>query len=121
MREILLRLLKFVPAIGALCCALNSTLSYFYIDLAWGGFVQHGLFLMVWILLAIYFKFCIFYMILVIYIIVCQILNTIDYIWGIPISDRGLFVLNVGLIGITAIAATIAHVRHIKRTKNNLG
>lgn len=121
MKHTLLLLLKFVPAVGALCCALNSILSYFEIDAVWLGYIQHAVFLIAWILLAIYFKFCIFYMILVLYILVCQILNTIDYIWGLPVSDRGLYIINIGLIGITAISATIAHVKHTKRNKKYIG
>lgn len=76
-------------------------------------------FLFSWIALAIYFRFCMFYMILVFYIITCTVLNTVDYIWGIPVSDRGFFVLHVGLIGLTAITATVAHVRDKGKHKVN--
>ena len=110
-KKALLALLRFVPVVGTLCCAIDSLLSYYYIDTVWLGFIMRLTFLFAWIALAIYFRFCAFYIILVIYIVVCTTLNTIDYIWGIPISSRGLFVLHIGLIGVTSITATIAHVR----------
>ena len=110
-KKVLLALLRFVPVVGALCCAIDSLLSYYFIDTVWLGFIMRLTFLFSWIALAIYFRFCLFYMILVFYIIVCTTLNTIDYIWGIPISSRDLFVLHIGLIGVTALTATIAHVR----------
>lgn len=110
-KKLLLTLLRYVPITGAMCCASDSLLSYYFIDVVWLGYVMRLAFLIAWVALAVYFRFCIFYMILVIYIIVCDILNIIDYTWGIPVSDKGLFVLHCGLAGITFISATIAHVR----------
>lgn len=118
-KKTLLSLLRFVPIVGASCCAADSLLSYYYIDSVWLGFIMRLTFLLAWIALAIYFRFCLFYMILVLYIIVCSALNAIDYIWGVPISSRELFVLHTGLIGVTAISAIIAHVRDKGKHQNN--
>ena len=119
MKETLLRLLRFIPIFAALCCALDSILSYYYIDVTWFGYIIRALFVTAWLMLAIYFRFCIFYFILVAYILVCSLLNTIDYIWTIPLSDKGLFVFHCGLAGITFITATIAHVRDKGKHKND--
>lgn len=76
-------------------------------------------FLIAWLAIANYFKFCVFYILLVLYILACEIMNIIDYIWGIPLSDKGMFVLHCGLLGLTIITSTIAHVRDKGKHKND--
>ena len=119
-RDLMLLLIKAVPMVGVICCACNSILSYFYIETEWLGYVMCITFLIAWIVLAIYFRFCIFYFMLVFYIIACEFLNILDYFDKLDISDRGLFVLHCGLLGITIISATYAHVKHSKRTKKSV-
>lgn len=119
MKRLVIILLRFVPIIGALCCASNSILSYFDLDLVWLGYVMHGLMMATWIALAIYFCFCIFYFILVLYILACELINTVDYVFHLPFSDWEMFVIYCGLFGVAAIAATIAHVRHQRKHKND--
>lgn len=119
MKKLVLILLRFVPIIGALCCASNSILSYFGFDLVWLGYVMHGLMMATWIALAVYFQFCLFYKILVLYILACEVINTIDYVFTIPISNWSMFVIYCGLAGITVITATIAHVRDKGKHKDN--
>ena len=121
MKKFLLILLKIVPMVGALCCALNGILSYFYLDMVWLGYVMHGMMMLTWIALAIYFKFCVFYMLLVLYFLACETINTIDYIFHIPISNWGMFVVYCSLTGVLIISATIAHVKHTKRNKKHIG
>jgi len=119
MRDLMLLLLKLVPVVGAICCASNSILSYLFIETEWLGYVMCITFLIAWLALAIYFRFCIFYFVLILYILCCELLNILDYIFELPISDRGLFVLHCGLLGITIISATYAHVKSVKRTKKS--
>ena len=119
MKNLILILLRFVPIVGALCCAVNSILSCFDNDLVWLGYVMHGLMMITWIALAIYFRFCLFYFILVFYILICETINTIDYVFHIPFEDWEMFVLYCGLFGLTIITSTIAHVRHKRKHKGN--
>ena len=120
MRKAALVMLKFVPVVYALCCALNSTLSYFGIDLAWIGFIANMMLFVGWLTLAYCFRFCSFYYALILYILTANGLNTIDYLFGIPVSDRGLFILHCGLIGLTILCCTYLHVRDTKKLKKHL-
>ena len=119
MKKLVIILLRFVPVIGALCCALNSILSCFEKDLCWLGYVMHSAMMVTWITLAIYFRFCIFYFILVLYILTCEAINIIDYTHPIPIDNWERFVMYCGLFGITIVTATIAHVRDKGKHKND--
>jgi len=120
MKELIIRLLRFVPVIGAICCAANSILSYLYIETEWLGYIMCATFLVAWLAIAKYFRFCVFYILLVLYILACEIMNIIDYIWGIPLSDKGMFVLHCGLLGLTIITSTIAHVRDKRKHKDHI-
>ena len=120
MKKVVLLLLKFVPVIGALCCAGNSLLSHFGYDLVWLGYVMQFTFLIAWYALAIYFKFCTFYKLLVLYVMVCEAINTIDYVFELPITEWGSFVMHCGIIGLFIIIFTIIHVRDTKKVKQHL-
>ena len=120
MKKMALLMLKSVPVIGALLCALNSTLAYFGIDLAWTGYLMRVLFLIAWFMLARFFGFCSFYYKLIGYIILAQTINSIDYLYGIPLSDKGMFILHCGLIGFMLLLFTYCHVRDTKRLKRHL-
>ena len=117
MRKIILILLKAVPVVGAICCACNSLLSYFGYDLVWVGYVMQITFLVAWYAMAVYFRFCTFFRLLILYIIACEGVNTIDYIWTIPISDWDYFVLHCGMIGLFIVVFTYIHVRDTKKIK----
>lgn len=119
MKKAVLLLLKFVPVVGALCCAGNSLLSHFGFDLVWLGYVMQFVFLIAWYALAIYFKFCTFYKLLVLYIMVCEAINTIDYVIGLPITEWDAFVLHCGIIGLFVILFTYIHVRDTKNIKRS--
>ena len=117
MKRFVLILLRFVPIIAALCCATNSISSCFGHSMEWLGYVMHGAMLLTWIALAILFRFCFYYFMLVIYVLLNELINTIDAIKPLPISNWNIFVLHCGLIGMTIIIATIVHVYHQRRNK----
>ena len=117
MKRLVLILLRLVPVFAAACCAINSISSFFGREMAWLGYVMHGAMMITWIALAILFRFCFYYFMLVIYVLLNEIINTIDAIWTIPISNWSLFVLHCGLIGFTIIIATVIHVIHQRRDK----
>ena len=120
MKKIALLLLKAVPVVGALCCAANSLLSYFYIDTAWTGFVMYAVFMTGWLALAYCFKFCSFYFKLIFYILTVQAINAIDYLYGLPLTNKGMFVLHCSIIGFLIIYFTICHVRDTRKLKEHL-
>jgi len=119
MKRLVLILLRFVPIVGVLCCASNSILSCFDHDLEWLGYVMHGTMMITWIALAIYFRFCIFYFILVLYILANETINAIDFVFHLPLENWDMFVIYCGLFGITIITATITHVGHKRKHKVN--
>lgn len=119
-KKIILLLLKFVPCIGALCCAANSMLAYFGFNFEWLGYLMVVTFIVAWYALAKYFKFCSFFFMLLYYIITCEVINTVDYLIGIPISDKHMFVLHVALFGFYALLYTYLHVRDTRKIKQRL-
>ena len=120
MKHILLLLLKAVPIVGALCCALSSLTAYFGYELAWLGYVMRAVFMIAWIALAYYFRFCSFYFFLIYYIITCDTINIIDYLRPLPLTDWGCFVLHCAVIGLFVILFTYFHVRDTKKVKQHL-
>ena len=120
-KKLILILLKFVPCVGALCCALNSMFAYYGVNLEYLGYLMTISFLVAWYAMAKYFNFCTFYFILLFYIISCEILNTVDYLIGLPVSDKAFFVIHVALFGSYALLYTFIHVRDNKTNKNNPG
>ena len=94
--------IKVIPIAISVIYLLNTILSYCYIDLpilSWIG----GLSLLPWLFLylsSFVFRFCIYHRMFLYYIVVCNILSYIDYTWTLPISDRGLFLLNIIIAGI---------------------
>ena len=120
MKKLIVFLLKAVPVVGALSCALNSTLSYYGFDLAWLGYLAHAVVLLAWIALAFYFRFCSFYYMLVIYILAAQTLNIMDCLFGLPFTDWELFVFHAGLIGFMLLFFTYTHVRDTRNLKKRL-
>ena len=120
-KTLVLLLLKAVPCLGAICCASDSMLAYLGFNLEWLGYVMVIFFLIAWYALARYFHFCTFYFILLFYIISCEFLNTVDFLFGIPVSDKAFFVMHVALFGFYALLYTYIHVRDNKKHKNNPG
>lgn len=94
--------IKIIPMAISVIYLLNTILSYCYIDLpilSWIG----GLSLLPWLFLylsSFVFRLCIYHRMFLYYIAVCNILSYIDYTWTLPISDRGLFLLNIIIAGI---------------------
>lgn len=94
--------IKVIPMAISVIYLLNTILSYCYIDLpilSWIG----GLSLLPWLFLylsSFVFRFCIYHRMFLYYIAMCNILSYIDYTCTLPISDRGLFLLNIIIAGI---------------------
>ena len=94
--------IKVIPIILAGLCLLNTVLSYFYIDLPILSYIG-GLSLLPLLFLYIssyVFRFCTWHRLFLHYITINWILDIWDYYWGIPISDRGLFLLYIIISGL---------------------
>ena len=100
--KIELLLIKVIPFIIMFCYALNSILYYFDIEVIFLSTFS-GLSILTWIFLYIssfVFKFCIYHRLPLYYILTIDIINYYDYLIGLPISDKRLFILDIIIIGI---------------------
>ena len=96
-----LYLMKVIPMIIAFIYLLNTTLSYFYIDLPILSYIIMFLLMAFLYLSSFIFKFCSWHRLFLHYIMVNLILNIIDLYAGIPLSDRGLFIMYMSITGIS--------------------
>jgi len=96
-----LYLIKVIPMIIAFIYLLNTTLSYFYVDLPILSYIIMFLLMAFLYLSSFIFKFCSWHRLFLHYIMVNLILNIIDLYIGIPLSDRGLFIMYMSITGIS--------------------
>lgn len=95
----------------ALCYMLNTM---FYIEPLSN---IAGVSLLTWVFLylaSIVFEFCYYHRMFLWYILIDDILNIVDYYWGIPISTDNLIRVHNILAGITLFAALILYVKSNK-------
>ena len=113
----LMAFLKIIPMLLALCYLSNTILSLCGYDLAifsiLGGM---SVLPMVFLLLSSFvFKFCAYHRMFLYYIIVNDVINWIDYSYGIPFSNRWLFVLHIAIAGITLFVILFLKFRVCKK------
>lgn len=91
--RIVLYSVKIVPMLISGIYLLNTVFSYFGID--WEGFtyIIQALFITGLYMLSYAFKFCSYHRMFIHYILITLILNIIDYHYGIPLSNRNLFLM----------------------------
>ena len=116
--KLLLLVLKYIPMVIALCYMLNTM---FYIEPLSN---IAGVSLLTWVFLylaSIVFEFCPYHRMFLWYILIDDILNIVDYYWGIPISTDNLIRVHNILAGVTLFAALILYVKSNKAIirKNN--
>lgn len=90
-----LYLTKTIPVIISGIYLVNTVLSYMYIDIAALSYIVQFLFVLYMYITSFAFKFCKWHRMFIHYILVILILNIIDYHIGIPVSDKGLFLLYI--------------------------
>ena len=100
--KVLLGTLKVIPMLLALCEACNTMLGFFGVDVAifsiLGGI---SLLPLIFLYLASYvFRFCEYHRMFLHYIVASNLITIVDFYFGIPVNILGLFVIQVGLIGI---------------------
>lgn len=116
--KLMLLVLKVLPILCSLGYSINIILSYFDIDIAWIGYVVHvSIIPLIFIYISsIVFKFCFYYRVFIYYIGVNEILNILDYNELLPISDKGLFLLNLFIIALVLFTLLYIHVKNIRKT-----
>jgi hypothetical protein len=100
--KLFLGFLKILPMVMAGLYLLNTILSYFDLDLTIFSYLTGvGVIPWLFILVASYlFRFCEYHRMFLWYIMVNNILCWIDEEYGLPVSDRGFFVLHIIVAGI---------------------
>lgn len=95
LHKLLLITLKVIPMLLALLYLLNTTLSYFEIDLEVISYIGGVSVLpLLFLYIASYaFRFCEYHRMFLHYITINWVLNIYDYYIGIPLSDRNLLAM----------------------------
>lgn len=111
LHKLIIGVLKVIPMLLALTTLLNQTLSYFGIDLEVLGFIGGvSLLPIIFLYLASYcFGFCSYHRMFLHYVVVCDILTLFDYYIGIPVSNIGLFLINLIIAGISLFLILYLH------------
>ena len=95
LHKLLLLTLKVIPMLLALVCLLNTTLSYFEIDLVILSYIGGVSILpLIFLYLSSYaFRFCEYHRMFLHYVTLNWVINIYDYYIGIPLSDRNMLAL----------------------------
>lgn len=109
---------KIIPILISGIYVLNTVLSYYDID--WPGFsyIVQFLFILFMYLASLAFKFCLYHRLFIYYIALVLVLNIIDYHWGIPISDRGIFLVYMIITGVFLFFILFLHQRELRKNKD---
>jgi hypothetical protein len=97
-----IKVIKVIPMLLALTALLNTLLSYFYMEVPLLSYIGGVSILpLLFLYLSSYsFNFCEYHRMFLHYVTLTWVLNIIDYYWGIPVSDKNLFLLYMIIAGI---------------------
>ena len=111
-----IRVIRIIPMLLAFTALLNTVLSYFNIDVPVLSYIGGVSILpLIFLYLSSYaFQFCEYHRMFLHYVTVNWILNIYDYYIGIPLSDKGLFLLLMSLACVFMFAALYMHIRSLK-------
>lgn len=117
MYKLLILMLKYIPMLISLVYVLNTTLSYFYIDIPVLSNLA-GMSILPWIFMylsATVFRFCLYHKMFLHYILVTDIINIIDYYVGIPIEDLELLMIHGTITGLFLFVILFLYVKSHKK------
>lgn len=120
LHKLLLITLKVIPMLLALICLLNTTLSYFGIDLVLFSYIGGVSVLpLLFLYISSYaFKFCEYHRMFLHYITLNWLLNIYDYYVGIPLSDRNLLAMYLIITCIFLFLILYYHQKEVKKARN---
>ena len=100
--RIFLYLVKVIPMLCSAIYILNTALSYFSIDVPAFSYIGGcSVLTILFMYLSSYvFRFCAWHRMFIHYIAVNWILNIVDYHIGIPVSDKGMFLIYTFITGL---------------------
>lgn len=115
--KLLLIILKFIPMVTALCYMLNSVFAYFGIDASILSQAS-GMSLLSWLFIltaTFVFKFCIYHRMFLYYILASDLINIIDFYWGIPVATHTIIMIQFILAGIFLFLILYTYVKCNKK------
>lgn len=100
---------RIIPILISGIYVLNTILSYMGID--WEGFsyITQFLFIGFMYISSLTLRFCIYHRVFIHYIALTLALNIADYHWGLPLSDRNLFLMYMIITGMALFIALYLH------------
>lgn len=115
--KIQLYLLKVIPMVMAFICLLNSTLSYFDIDLPILSYiVGNSILTIVYFYITSYvFRFCSYHRMFMHYTTITWIINIADLYVGIPIGDLPYLLIQLIVAGICLFLVLYLYVKSYKK------
>lgn len=113
LHKTLIYLLKIIPMLLASIAMLNTVLSYWNIDIPLLSYIGGvSLFPLFFLYLASYaFKFCLYHRMFLHYITITWVLNIIDYYYGIPISNKAMFLVYMFISGVFLFIILYLHLK----------
>ena len=111
--KLFLIVLKFICHVEGMIYVLYTILSLWGIDAVNIGYIA-DMSLLTWtfiIFSSFRFRFCYVHRLPLYYIFVNELITTIDYLFGIPLSDRTLLVIHILLIGILIESYSIYYLK----------
>ena len=111
--------IKVIPMLLALTSLLNTVLSYFGIDAVILSYIGGVSILpLLFLYLSSYvFRFCTYHRLFLHYVLLNWILNIVNYYWGIPVSDKNLFLLYMIITGVFLFLILYYHQKSLKKNK----
>ena len=115
--KIQLYMLKVIPMVMAFICLLNTTLSYFDIDVPVLSYIAgNSILTIVYFYITSYtFKFCSYHRMFMHYTTVTWILNIVDTYIGIPIGDLPYLLIQLIIAGVSLFVILYLYVKHHKQ------
>jgi hypothetical protein len=116
LHKTLLLSLKTIPMLLASTALLNTLLSYFDVESEYLSYIAAVLVILFLYIASYAFHFCGYHRMFLNYFVVNLVLNVWDYYWGIPVSDKGLFLLYMSITGIFLFIILYLYLRSRKST-----
>lgn len=115
-------ILKIIPMLLTITSMLNTFLSYFKIDIPLLSYLGGvSLFPLLFLYIASYaFKFCEYHRVFLHYVLVNWLLNIVDYYWGIPVSDKGMFLLYMIIVCLFLFMLLYFHQKEVKKRRSEI-
>ena len=117
LHKVMIWLIKVIPMLLAMTALLNTILSYFNIDapiLSYFGGIS--VFTLIFLYLASYaFHFCEYHRMFLHYVTANWILNIVDYYWGIPVSNKEMFLIYMIVTCVFLFLALYYHQKEVRK------